>query len=141
MMSIRLPLSVLAKKQVSAVPKGHFAVYVGESRKRFVIPTSYLNNPTFQALLRRAEEEFGFEHHILAKKQAAPVPKGHFAVYVGESRKRFVIPTSYLNNPTFQALLKRAEEEFGFEHHSGLRIPCNEDAFQALTAQIASVQK
>ncbi|XP_031474942.1 auxin-induced protein 15A-like [Nymphaea colorata] len=74
---------------------------------------------------------------VLAKKQAAPVPKGHFAVYVGESRKRFVIPTSYLKNPTFQALLRRAEEEFGFEHHCGLTIPCNEDAFQALTAHMA----
>ncbi|CAN6463598.1 unnamed protein product [Victoria cruziana] len=74
---------------------------------------------------------------VLAKKQAAAVPKGHFAVYVGESRKRFVIPTSCLKNPTFQALLRRAEEEFGFEHQSGLRIPCNEDAFQALTVQMA----
>ncbi|CAN6463608.1 unnamed protein product [Victoria cruziana] len=74
---------------------------------------------------------------VLAKKQAALVPKGHFAVYVGESRKRFVIPTSYLKNPTFQALLRRAEEEFGFDHHIGLTIPCREDAFQALTAQMA----
>ncbi|CAN6463610.1 unnamed protein product [Victoria cruziana] len=70
---------------------------------------------------------------VLAKK-AAVVPKGPFAVYVGESRKRFVIPTPY---STFQALLRRAEEEFGFEHHSGLTIPCHEDAFQALTAQMA----
>ncbi|KAF3794899.1 Auxin-responsive protein [Nymphaea thermarum] len=74
---------------------------------------------------------------VLAKKQAAAVPKGHFAVYVGDSRKRFVIPTSFLNNPSFQALLRRAEEEFGFEHQSGLTIPCNEAAFQALTAQMA----
>ncbi|KAF3794900.1 Auxin-responsive protein [Nymphaea thermarum] len=74
---------------------------------------------------------------ILAKKQGAGVPKGHFAVYVGESRKRFVIPTSYLKNPTFQALLRKAEEEFGFEHHSGLTIPCNEDVFQSFTAQMA----
>ncbi|CAN6463609.1 unnamed protein product [Victoria cruziana] len=74
---------------------------------------------------------------VLAKKQAAAVPKGHFAVYVGESRKRFVVPTSYLKSPTFQALLRRAEDEFGFEHHSGLTIPCSEDSFQALTAQMA----
>lgn len=74
---------------------------------------------------------------ILTKKPAAGVPKGHFAVYVGESRKRFVIPTSYLKNATFQALLRRSEEEFGFEHHNGLTIPCNEDVFQAFTAQIA----
>ncbi|CAN6463594.1 unnamed protein product [Victoria cruziana] len=73
---------------------------------------------------------------VLAKKRATSVPRGHFAVYVGERQKRFVVPTSYLKNPTFQALLRKAEEEFGFEHHNGLRIPCNEDAFQAFTAQI-----
>ncbi|KAF3794894.1 hypothetical protein EJ110_NYTH04568 [Nymphaea thermarum] len=75
---------------------------------------------------------------ILAKKQAVGVPKGHFAVYVGESRKRFVIPTSYLKNPTFQAMLRTAEEEFGFEHHNGLTIPCNEVVFRSFTAQMAS---
>ncbi|CAN6463596.1 unnamed protein product [Victoria cruziana] len=74
---------------------------------------------------------------VLTKKQASAVPKGHFAVYVGQNRKRFVIPTSYLKNPTFQALLSRAEEEFGFQHHNGLTIPCNEDVFQAFTAQMA----
>ncbi|CAN6463612.1 unnamed protein product [Victoria cruziana] len=74
---------------------------------------------------------------VLAKKQAGCVPKGHFAVYVGESRKRFVIPTSYLKNPTFQALLRKAEEEFGFEQHNGLTIPCSEDIFRSFTAQMA----
>ncbi|KAF3794907.1 Indole-3-acetic acid-induced protein [Nymphaea thermarum] len=75
---------------------------------------------------------------VLAKKQATAVPKGHFAVYVGESRKRFVIPTSYLKNPTFQSLLKKTEEEFGFQHYNGLTIPCNEDVFQAFTTQMSA---
>ncbi|XP_047049842.1 auxin-induced protein 15A-like [Lolium rigidum] len=47
---------------------------------------------------------------------AADVPRGHFAVYVGEQRRRFVIPTAYLRNPSFLVLLKRVEEEFGFDH-------------------------
>ncbi|KAH7851378.1 hypothetical protein Vadar_010693 [Vaccinium darrowii] len=69
-----------------------------------------------------------------ANKAASPsadVPKGHFAVYVGESeKKRFVIPISYLNNPSFQDLLSQAEEEFGFDHPmGGLTIPCKEDVF------------
>ncbi|GJN39815.1 hypothetical protein PR202_gb28958 [Eleusine coracana subsp. coracana] len=29
------------------------------------------------------------------------VPSGHMAVYVGEARKRFVIPTTCLSHPTF----------------------------------------
>ncbi|KAL0334646.1 UNVERIFIED_CONTAM: Auxin-responsive protein SAUR24 [Sesamum radiatum] len=59
------------------------------------------------------------------------VPKGHFAVYVGDSeKKRFVIPISYLNHPSFQDLLCQAEEEFGFSHPTGgLTIPCSEDLF------------
>ncbi|XP_057436709.1 auxin-responsive protein SAUR23-like [Lotus japonicus] len=59
------------------------------------------------------------------------VPKGYFAVYVGESeKKRFVIPVSLLNQPSFQELLSAAEEEFGFSHPmGGLIIPCTEDIF------------
>ncbi|GJN39817.1 hypothetical protein PR202_gb28960 [Eleusine coracana subsp. coracana] len=53
------------------------------------------------------------------------VPRGHMAVYVGEARKRFVIPTTCLSHPTFVTLLKRVEDEFGFDHRcGGLTIPC-----------------
>ncbi|XWS62691.1 hypothetical protein CRYUN_Cryun06bG0032800 [Craigia yunnanensis] len=65
------------------------------------------------------------------------VPKGYFAVYVGENQKRFAIPVSYLNNPLFQDLLSLSEEEFGYNHPSGgLRIPCNEDVFVDLTSRL-----
>ncbi|PHT59023.1 hypothetical protein CQW23_01386 [Capsicum baccatum] len=64
------------------------------------------------------------------------VPKGHFAVYVGEKQKRFVIPISYLNQPSFQDLLSQAEEEFGFNHPTGgVTIPCSEDIFIGITSQ------
>ncbi|VVA22024.1 PREDICTED: auxin-responsive [Prunus dulcis] len=45
--------------------------------------------------------------------------------HVGESEKqRFVVPTSFLNQPAFQELLSEAEEEFGFDHPmGGLTIP------------------
>ncbi|KAL3515070.1 hypothetical protein ACH5RR_021972 [Cinchona calisaya] len=67
----------------------------------------------------------------------AEVPKGHMTVYVGEiQKKRFVIPISYLNHPSFLALLKKAEEEFGFNHPTGgPTIPCREEAFIYLTSQ------
>ncbi|KAG2705870.1 hypothetical protein I3760_05G075800 [Carya illinoinensis] len=67
------------------------------------------------------------------------VPKGHFAVYVGElsSKKRFVIPISYLNHPLFQDLLNLAEEEFGYDHPmGGLTIPCSEEYFICLTSSL-----
>ncbi|KAL7237441.1 hypothetical protein ACSBR2_003686 [Camellia fascicularis] len=62
---------------------------------------------------------------------SSDVPKGHFAVYVGEKQKnRFVVPLSYLKHPLFQELLRKAEEEYGFDHPmGGLTIPCSEDAF------------
>ncbi|MCL7027448.1 hypothetical protein MKW94_029053 [Papaver nudicaule] len=49
---------------MTIIPKGHLAVYVGETqfKKRFVVPVSYLNNSLFQELLSRAEEEYGFDH-------------------------------------------------------------------------------
>ncbi|XP_068640431.1 protein SMALL AUXIN UP-REGULATED RNA 51-like [Aristolochia californica] len=61
------------------------------------------------------------------------VPRGHFAVYVGEKRSRFIVPISYLTHPEFQILLQRAEEEFGFDHDMGLTIPCEEVVFRSLT--------
>ncbi|KAF6139147.1 hypothetical protein GIB67_002409 [Kingdonia uniflora] len=69
---------------------------------------------------------------------ALDVPKGHLAVYVGENeKKRFIVPVSYLSHPSFQDLLIRAEEEFGFHHPmGGLTIPCEEKAFVALAAHL-----
>nr|KYP68304.1 Indole-3-acetic acid-induced protein ARG7 [Cajanus cajan] len=49
--------------------------------------------------------------------------------------KRFVIPVSYVNQPSFQDLLCQAEEEFGYDHPmGGLTIPCSEDVFQHITS-------
>ena len=64
------------------------------------------------------------------------VPKGYFPVYVGEGeKKRFVIPVSFLKQPSFQELLSIAEKEFGFSHPmGGLTIPCSEDVFINLTS-------
>ncbi|KAM7482691.1 hypothetical protein LguiB_007274 [Lonicera macranthoides] len=165
------------------VLKGYFAVYVGEKEnKRFVIPVSSLNQPSFQDLLSQAKEEFKFDHPmggkstiallsvvnpegisgvqitmgilmpriIHAKKllrtssftadsTALDVPKGYFAVYVEKhEKKRYVIPISFLKQPSFQDLLTQAEEEFGFDHPmGGLTIPCREDIFIDLTSRLS----
>ncbi|XP_051133711.1 auxin-induced protein 15A-like [Andrographis paniculata] len=73
------------------------------------------------------------------ERRSAEVPKGHLAVYVGESsnKKRFVVPVSYLKNPMFQELLSQAEEEFGFHHPmGGLTIPCSADLFVDITSHL-----
>jgi len=81
--------------------------------------------------------------HILRRSnlftnQTLDVPKGYFAVYVGEGeKKRFVIPVSLLNQPSFQQLLSIAEEEFGFTHPmGGLTIPCTQDIFFNITSAL-----
>ncbi|KAB2600697.1 hypothetical protein D8674_038428 [Pyrus ussuriensis x Pyrus communis] len=59
--------SMLTSKQPSMatmnVPKGYFAVYVGEEQKeRLVVPISFLNHQWLQDLLRCSKEKFGSTH-------------------------------------------------------------------------------
>ncbi|CAL9021635.1 unnamed protein product [Prunus brigantina] len=75
-----------------------------------------------------------------ADSKTLDIPKGYFAVYVGESqKKRFLIPISYLNEPLFLDLLSQAEEEFGYDHPmGGITIPCSEDTFFHLTCRLSN---
>ncbi|XP_073135236.1 protein SMALL AUXIN UP-REGULATED RNA 51-like [Henckelia pumila] len=68
--------------------------------------------------------------------QPMDVPKGHFAVYVGDNRSRHIVPISFLSSPEFQMLLQSAEEEFGFEQHMGLTILCQQEAFESLISML-----
>lgn len=62
------------------------------------------------------------------------VPRGYLAVYVGPEMRRFVIPASFLAVPAMRALMERAAEEFGYGQRGGLRIPCEEAAFEEILA-------
>ena len=76
---------------------------------------------------------------VVGINKATSAPKGFLAVYVGENPKkqRYLVPVSYLNQPLFQDLLIKAEEEFGFNHAmGGLTIPCPEDIFLNVTSRI-----
>ncbi|XP_058009788.1 auxin-responsive protein SAUR36-like [Hevea brasiliensis] len=79
-----------------------------------------------------------FHQSLLPARKASPtsfdVPKGFIAVYVGEAqKKRFLVPVSYLNQPSFQDLLSLTEEEFGFNHPmGGLTIPSRLDTCNAV---------
>ena len=79
-----------------------------------------------------------FSNSRKAAAMAVNVPKGHFAVYVGENeKKRFVVPVSLLSQSSFQDLLMQAEDEYGFDHPmGGLTIPCSEDAFIDLISRL-----
>ncbi|CAJ2679467.1 unnamed protein product [Trifolium pratense] len=70
--------------------------------------------------------------------KSVDVSKGYLAVYVGEEMKRFVIPISYLNQPSFQELLNQAQEQFEYDHPmGGLTIPCREDMFLDITSRLS----
>ncbi|KAK4771546.1 hypothetical protein SAY87_032078 [Trapa incisa] len=90
--------------------------------------------------LGRRHYQQGYRHHghpYSAEAQLPlDVPKGHFVVYVGQNRSRHVIPITLLDHPEFQALLRMAEEEFGFDHDMGLTLPCEEAVFQSLTSSM-----
>nr|WLD25262.1 PlSAUR3 protein [Paeonia lactiflora] len=92
----------------------------------------------FPSMIANAKQVLKFQNLYSTKNDQLHVPKGHVAVYVGEiQKKRFVVPISYLNHPSFAGLLARAEEEFGFDRPmGGLTIPCKEDAFIQLTSRL-----
>ncbi|KAL7174415.1 hypothetical protein ACSBR2_033636 [Camellia fascicularis] len=70
-------------------------------------------------------------------RTASPrTPTGHFAVYVGEERRRFVVPTGFLSHPLFKMLLEKAYDEFGFEQRDGLVVPCSMAAFQEVVSAV-----
>ncbi|XP_028798216.1 auxin-responsive protein SAUR50-like [Neltuma alba] len=64
------------------------------------------------------------------------VPKGHFVVYVGEKRSRYIVPIWFLRRPEFQRLLHEAAQEFGFCNQRGLTIPCQQHVFESLIASM-----
>ncbi|KAG6475385.1 hypothetical protein ZIOFF_064603 [Zingiber officinale] len=62
-----------------------------------------------------------------------PPPRGWMAVRVGsqgEEQQRFVVPVGYLNHPLFLALLRAAEEEYGFHHSGAITLPCHVEHFR-----------
>uniref|UniRef100_A0A0E0L7I3 Uncharacterized protein n=1 Tax=Oryza punctata TaxID=4537 RepID=A0A0E0L7I3_ORYPU len=87
------------------------------------------------------QSEWGEEEEEEEEASGLPsdVPRGHFAVYVGERRRRFVVPIALLDRPEFRSLLRRAEEEFGFAGAGAgglLVLPCEEVAFRSLTSSL-----
>ncbi|PSS01592.1 Auxin-responsive protein [Actinidia chinensis var. chinensis] len=71
---------------------------------------------------------------------SSKTPTGFFALYVGEERERFLVPTGYLSHPLFKMLLDKAYNEFGFEQRNGLVVPCSVGAFQEVVSAVEGCQ-
>ncbi|GLJ10506.1 hypothetical protein SUGI_0129510 [Cryptomeria japonica] len=68
---------------------------------------------------------FGLRGRGRSRCVPADVPEGHLAVIVGdgEMKKRFVIPTTYVNHPLLSTLLDKAEEELGVNENGPILLP------------------
>lgn len=84
------------------------------------------DTPYNECLLKGYEEE----------QPSNTTPTGFFALYVGEERQRYVVPTSYLSHPLFKILLEKAYNEFGFAQKNGLAVPCSVSTFQEVVNAI-----
>ncbi|XP_050910367.1 auxin-induced protein 15A-like [Lathyrus oleraceus] len=88
-------------------------------------------DPAHKKLLKECEEK----KKPKAKKKRSK-KRGVFALYVGEERKRCVVPISYLRHPLFKMLLEKAYNEFGFQQRNGLVVPCSVSAFHEIVNAI-----
>lgn len=54
------------------------------------------------------------------------VKEGYFAMIAADDdeERRFIVPLAYLNRPSFQRLLEKAADEYGFNHDGALMVPC-----------------
>ncbi|XLU82887.1 hypothetical protein S245_006307 [Arachis hypogaea] len=89
-----------------------------------------------ECLLKENEEEE--EESPSSKTRRTRTPTGYFAIYVGEERQRYVVPTSYLTHPLFKILLEKSYNEFGFSQSNGLIVPCKVSTFQEVVNAIES---
>ncbi|QCD88142.1 auxin-induced protein 15A-like [Vigna unguiculata] len=70
-------------------------------------------------------------------EEVGDVKEGHFVVIAkdNEEAKRLVVPLSFLKNSTFLKLLEEAAEEYGFDQHGALTIPCRPSELEMLLNQ------
>ncbi|KAF3788690.1 Auxin-responsive protein [Nymphaea thermarum] len=90
---------------------------------------------------RDGDEEDDIYPDAHRHQREGKIPAGCLPVYVGSEHRRFVIPTRYLNLPVFAALLKQAEEEFGYQRSGALALPCDVGFFAALLRALQKKEK
>ncbi|XP_042475100.1 auxin-induced protein X10A-like [Macadamia integrifolia] len=83
-------------------------------------------------LIRRWDDDY----EELGSSMEVPqdVKEGQFVVFAvdGGETKRFVVDLGYLTHPEFLRMLQQAEEEFGFEQHGAIAVPCRPDDLQRI---------
>ncbi|KAI3772457.1 hypothetical protein L6452_03643 [Arctium lappa] len=87
-------------------------------------------------LLKDNEEDVGLSSSC--SSSSCRVPTGFFTLYIGDERRRFVVPLDYLSHPLFKMMLNKSSEEFGFNQKNGLAIPCSVNAFREMVSVVES---
>lgn len=87
-------------------------------------------------LLTNGEEEVYLSSSCSSPFRKPPI--GFVALYVGEERRKFVVPMGYLPHPLFKMMLEKSSEEFGFDQKNGLVVPCSVEVFQELVSVVES---
>ncbi|CAN0847153.1 Auxin-responsive protein SAUR41 [Linum grandiflorum] len=67
------------------------------------------------------------------EESEAATPMGYFAVYVGEDKERYVVPTGFLSHPLFKMLMEKAYSD---QQRDRLVIPCSVSTFQEIVNAI-----
>ncbi|KAL2939215.1 Auxin-responsive protein SAUR50 [Bienertia sinuspersici] len=116
-------------------------------KKIRVKPFSNLAKKTNKVAIKEIDHhqpEYSYRQSLLVKgpcRDESPSPTkipGFFAVYVGEGRERFLVPTRFLSHPLFKILLEKTYDEFGFEQKNGLIVPCSVSTFQEVVSAVES---
>ncbi|XP_073222632.1 auxin-responsive protein SAUR15 [Cicer arietinum] len=111
---------------------GKKIVSIKKLAKKVKVVSGVESDPVHSKLLKDYEEN---KKHPITKKIGSK-KSGVFALYVGEERQRYVVPTRYLCHPLFKMLLEKAYDEFGFEQRNGLVVPCSVSAFHQVVNAI-----
>lgn len=68
------------------------------------------------------------EEQKRSNSSSTTTTRGSFPIYVGEDRKRYMVPTAVANSPPFVAMLDQYQDEIS---RSGpLTLPCSAAAFE-----------
>lgn len=68
------------------------------------------------------------------EKNPGVAPKGFVPIQVGEERRRYFIPVSYLSSISLKAFLHQFEEEIQANMNGPITLPCSFESFEAILA-------
>ncbi|RRT51303.1 hypothetical protein B296_00032316 [Ensete ventricosum] len=74
--------------------------------------------------LSRVADSSHYRPQQAAKGGPRRVPEGYVPLCVGEEMERFAVRAELLGRPAFVELLRLSAQEYGYEQHGVLRIPC-----------------